>query len=1005
MTYFSPTSRPARVADLLLDLLLVATLLAAPLVFYTRGYDVFEFNKITVLRALDSLAAVTLLFKLIYVRPLALTRSALDLPVLAWLAVCLVATFHTVSWRLSVHGVYEDFEGITTWLMYVFLFWWPLQHVRSERQIRLILGTVVLAGTVAGFYGLLQNFGIDFVPWNPDTYNPDRMFSTMGNPNFLAAYTVMSMPITLVLFLDLPERIRSDKSLGAVLVGLGLLASAGLCVLFKTNYFDLSPASFGAASFLGMLATLKFWVSKFLLAFPFICALLLAGGRLRWILLLSFIGQLASTLFTKSRAGVFAMAAIVLLFGSAFAWEVFGLEALLSVQGIALTLGLVGGAAWIMSSGAWDPLFRFAFERQPALAFVLFLGLLALLRWVVKKRGQADLLARNLDYMLGTAVMVWLIFFIPAVRNTTYEMLERISKLFHLNQVKYTPRLFIWKSAVAMLHDNFWFGKGLDTFQISFPPYREALYWILEWNGTPEKAHNFVMQTAATMGFMGLLAFAWMHLAWVVSCFRDWRRQKDERRRLLLLAGFAAWLGFFVQNLFSFTVVGYGTLWWVLWGLLPAMARTWDGEGVAATAAVAGAGPEAVLAAALTPPPGPTPVPGRWGDAGLTWDVGLSLLSLTLLAFALGGPFFFSNTNALQLRMLLAAIGVGALALVLWQRRRGQAPGLAALVLLVSCALGAFFFSFYSLRTWAGDSFYKQGQVGMNVGQAPYAEAMYQVAAGRLAGVSQQQLQDILHPVVVPGRLLQVIPGLNPDQELYWVKMGIAFESAAAAATKPEEQLLYYRTALAIHHYTLQMNPINGYNYNNKGRVLKAMGERFGQAGYLELALEHYKKAVELDRNNVYFNLDMASTLLDLGRNAEALDVCQKLTEKFPDFALPYSYAAFIKMRTGQTADAIRYFQKAVDSDWKTDYGSKAMAATNLGMLLEAGHKDPDAEAAYSTALQVNPALPEAALHLAQLQAKAGQRPAAVATLEAFLKASPNNAQAIALLAKLGVKP
>jgi O-antigen ligase len=112
-------------------------------------------------------------------------------------------------------------------------------------------------------------------------------------------------------------------------------------------------------------------------------------------------------------------------------------------------------------------------------------------------------------------------------------MLERTSKLFHPTEVKYTPRLFIWKSALAMLRDHPWFGTGLDTFQISFPPYREAIYWNLEWNGTPEKAHNFIMQTAATMGGLELLAFFWMHAAWVLSSFRDWRRQLDERRRML----------------------------------------------------------------------------------------------------------------------------------------------------------------------------------------------------------------------------------------------------------------------------------------------------------------------------------------------------------------------------------------------------------------------------------------------------------------------------------------
>jgi len=31
------------------------------------------------------------------------------------------------------------------------------QHIKSERQIRLVIGSVITAGTVSGFYGMLQN--------------------------------------------------------------------------------------------------------------------------------------------------------------------------------------------------------------------------------------------------------------------------------------------------------------------------------------------------------------------------------------------------------------------------------------------------------------------------------------------------------------------------------------------------------------------------------------------------------------------------------------------------------------------------------------------------------------------------------------------------------------------------------------------------------------------------------------------------------------------------------
>lgn|GEM_PF-5178050 len=1000
MTYFAPDGRAARTVDQLLDLLLLATLLAAPLVFYTKGYDVFEFNKITVLRVLCSLAAVSLLFKLLFIRPLPITRSALDLPVLAWLGVCVIATFKTVSWRLSVHGVYEDFEGITTWVMYVFLFWWPLQHVRSERQIRLVLGTVVLAGTVAGFYGLLQNFGIDFVPWNPDTYNPDRMFSTMGNPNFLAAYTVMSMPITFVIFLDLPERIRTDRRLVPVMLFLGLIGTVGLCALFNTNYFDMDPAHFNADGFFGMLASQKFITTKVLLAFPLICALMLTWGRLRWILLLSLLGQVISTLYTKSRGGVFSMAALSLVFGGAMMWELY------RWRGVLALLGLVTAAAAVLASSFWDKLYLLFFSDQRLVFFVIFAAAIAGLRQLGRRSQRRGVLLRNnnIEYVASLLLIIWVAHFVPAIRNTTFEMLERTSKLFHPAEVRVTPRLFIWHSALAMLKDNPWFGKGLDTFQISFPPYREALYWILEWNGTPEKAHNFIMQTAATMGFMGLLCFAWMHAAWIYSSFRDWRRQLDDQRRWLLLAGFGAWLGFFVQNLFSFTVVGYGSLWWVLWGFVPAMQRTWGDS-------TAPAGPDAVAAAAADgPAPAPAPSSAKaafwsWTSPVPAWSVGLAVFSLALLACLLAGPTLTFGSEGWMPRAILAACAALALAWLVSRRER-SAPGPAEWVLLGACALGACFFSFYSVRTWVGDSFYKQGQVGMNIGQPAYAEAMYQVAAGKLGAVDADQLNNIHLPVVEPAdKQLTVVPGLNPDQELYWVKMGIAFETAAAQAPKQDDKLLYYRTALAIHHYTLEMNPINGYNFNNKGRVLKAMGEVFGDTRYLELALQHYDKAIALDQNNVYFNLDKTATLLDLGRNADALDLCLKLTQKFPDFALPYSYVGFIKMRSKQVDDAAKYFGLAVQKDWKGDNASKALAATNLGMLMENQRKAAEALAAYRAAADANPGLPDAALRLADLLTRAKDKTDAVAVLRNLLKASPKQAQAEAALQKLGVAP
>jgi tetratricopeptide (TPR) repeat protein len=272
--------------------------------------------------------------------------------------------------------------------------------------------------------------------------------------------------------------------------------------------------------------------------------------------------------------------------------------------------------------------------------------------------------------------------------------------------------------------------------------------------------------------------------------------------------------------------------------------------------------------------------------------------------------------------------------------------------------------------------------------------------------VTQAQLDAVYRAEVPPPESqLKVKRGLNPDQELYWVKMGIAFESAAAQAPEQKDKQLYYQTALAIHQHTLEMNPINGYNFNNKGRVLKSMGEAFRQPAYFERALEHYDKAIALDTNNVYFNLDKANTLLNMGRSADSFAVCQKLMETFPDFALPFSYAGFIKMQAGQAKEAIGYFSKALGADWKNDQGSRALAATNLGILHKQLNQTAEAEAAFREGVKSNPAQAEASLNLADLLLRSQRAQEAVSVLQALLRAVPNQPQAVETLKRLGVQP
>ncbi len=83
-----------------------------------------------------------------------------------------------------------------------------------------------------------------------------------------------------------------------------------------------------------MLVSQKFIVTKVLLAFPLIAAVFMYFGRVKWILLLSLLFQLVSTLFTKSRGGIISIGMVALLFVGVMAWDWGKSKAFLILAGL-----------------------------------------------------------------------------------------------------------------------------------------------------------------------------------------------------------------------------------------------------------------------------------------------------------------------------------------------------------------------------------------------------------------------------------------------------------------------------------------------------------------------------------------------------------------------------------------------------------------------------------------------------------------------------------------------
>ena len=133
----------------------------------------------------------------------------------------------------------------------------------------------------------------------------------------------------------------------------------------------------------------------------------------------------------------------------------------------------------------------------------------------------------------------------------------------------------IWKGAFNMFLDHPVFGVGLDAFHLAFMQYRPPEYWLREWGGTPTRAHNEPLHILATQGGFGMVAALMITFGIGKTFIRVFRSNATDR--LLLLAIFSGIVGFYIQNLFNFTVTGTGTLFITFAALLSRLGGPADG--------------------------------------------------------------------------------------------------------------------------------------------------------------------------------------------------------------------------------------------------------------------------------------------------------------------------------------------------------------------------------------------------------------------------------------------
>jgi len=217
--------------------LIVAYLVAVPLLFSVFTIESFEFPKVLLLRVvawgLLSLGGVALVDALGHHRMREIGRAVLrtarrDPIVLAasgWLVSGALSTATSLSPHVSLWGANKSFAGLATLASYAVLFAATRVVARSVADLRLVLAAAFAAGVGTTTYGVLQLSGLDPLAWGNAQQSGGlvRIASTMGNPNFLGGYLAMVFPVGVCLA---ASEYRRGARIGPIVIGLALTASA-----------------------------------------------------------------------------------------------------------------------------------------------------------------------------------------------------------------------------------------------------------------------------------------------------------------------------------------------------------------------------------------------------------------------------------------------------------------------------------------------------------------------------------------------------------------------------------------------------------------------------------------------------------------------------------------------------------------------------------------------------------------------------------------------------------
>ncbi|HLL61137.1 MAG TPA: O-antigen ligase family protein, partial [Candidatus Nitrosocosmicus sp.] len=245
-----------------------------PLIIFHKTSELFEFNKLLFIYLLTIFIGCAWISKMILLKKFTWTRSLLDIPILIFVLSQILSTVFSIDSHTSIFGYYGRFNGgLLSIIAYIILYYAFVSNFKRKYLESLLLVSLGSAFIVF-LWGIPARFGHDLTClvftgvfdnacWTDQFRPSERMFSTLGQPNWLGAY--FSINFFISLYFVLKKRTKQTNSiiqyLTSVIYILPILLFIG--ILFTRSRSAIVATGICIILFFGHIILMSTYVKNF----------------------------------------------------------------------------------------------------------------------------------------------------------------------------------------------------------------------------------------------------------------------------------------------------------------------------------------------------------------------------------------------------------------------------------------------------------------------------------------------------------------------------------------------------------------------------------------------------------------------------------------------------------------------------------------------------------------------------------------------------------------------